>query len=74
MAPEVIEGRQGFREKADIWSVGVIAYELITGDRPFEAMTMEELKSIIYRKLNNLSWVENMSVSPSCKDFFRRVF
>jgi serine/threonine protein kinase len=54
MAPEIVE-RQLYPEstisydlKADIWSFGVLAYELAEGEPPFfDAMTEEELFVLI---------------------------
>ena len=49
MAPEVLQRDSeaglaiGYNEKADIWSVGVIVFELITGSVPFLAKTQFEL-------------------------------
>jgi hypothetical protein len=37
-APEVIE-RARFSARADVWSFGVVLWELMTGKRPFEGMT-----------------------------------
>jgi eukaryotic-like serine/threonine-protein kinase len=35
MAPEVINDKDEVSQKADVWSVAAILYELMTGDRPF---------------------------------------
>ena len=40
MAPEVLRGERGDR-RADVWSLGVSAFELLTGARPFEGPTRE---------------------------------
>jgi calcium-dependent protein kinase len=34
MAPEVFEGT-GYDEKCDVWSIGVIAYFMLSGQPPF---------------------------------------
>ena len=39
MAPEVLKGIP-YDSKADMWSIGVILYELITLNKPFEAETL----------------------------------
>lgn len=38
MAPEIVS-RKGYNEKCDIWSCGVIAYMLISGDPPFDGLS-----------------------------------
>ena len=45
MAPEQISG-ENVDHRADMWAVGVILYELLTGERPFVAST---IPSLVYR-------------------------
>lgn len=39
MSPEHVEQKATVGARSDIWSVGVIMYELLTGNRPFESET-----------------------------------
>ena len=43
MAPEVLEKRL-YNFKADIWSLGVVIFELLTNEPPFNATSKKELK------------------------------
>lgn len=43
MAPEIQRG-ETYDEKADLWSVGVILFELIAGFPPFTGKNKVELK------------------------------
>lgn len=45
MAPEVLTGTR-VDQRADMWAVGVMLYELLAGVRPFEAPT---IASLVYR-------------------------
>jgi len=42
MAPEVLNGLS-YNEKADLWSIGIIMFEMLLGKPPFEAKSMREL-------------------------------
>ena len=43
MSPEQIVGAKEVGAKSDLWAVGVVAFECLTGTRPFEAETMGAL-------------------------------
>lgn len=42
MAPEVL-AQESYTEKVDIWSIGVIAYNLLTGKYPFSGSSLSQL-------------------------------
>jgi serine/threonine protein kinase len=42
MAPKQMESARDVSFSADLWSLGVIAYRMLTGRFPFEAESFEE--------------------------------
>jgi eukaryotic-like serine/threonine-protein kinase len=47
MAPEQIDERTPVSPSTDVWALGVILYELFTGERPFVASGLVELQNLI---------------------------
>ena len=43
MSPEQALGGKGIDQRTDVWSLGIIAYECVTGIRPFEKETLGAL-------------------------------
>lgn len=46
MAPEIIQGTEGYNAKVDIWSFGCVLLEMWTGERPWGR---EQAKSLILK-------------------------
>ena len=52
MAPELVN-RQPYTEKVDVWSLGVITYQLLSGKTPFEANSIKKIDwNINNKKIN----------------------
>ncbi|KAI8117263.1 hypothetical protein FF38_03442 [Lucilia cuprina] len=66
MAPEVIMSLQ-YDAKADLWSLGTIVYQCLTGKAPFYAQTPNELKFYYEQNANLAPKIPN-GVSPELRD------
>jgi aurora kinase len=68
LAPEIIK-EQGHDERVDIWCIGVLLFELITGNVPFQGPDIETLKSnILHLKI---AWPKEMN--PDAKDLISKI-
>ena len=56
IAPEIINQVSLCNYSIDWWSLGVMAYELIVGNRPFAAFTIDEVIENITKM--NIAWPE----------------
>lgn len=68
MAPEVHQER-AYGRKADIWSVGVVFYQLIYGEYPFKGFSDHDILLSIKKTRPNYSKV---NISERAKDFIDR--
>ena len=68
MAPEVLKEHVGYTEKADIWSLGITAIELATGEAPYSRLKpMEAMVQIMSNPPQNLP--PNGPFSNEFRDF-----
>ena len=49
MAPELLKHEAYNGSQADVWSLGTVTYFLVTGNYPFEATSLAELKSKVMK-------------------------
>lgn len=70
MAPEVLFNR-GYSIKADLWSFGVMMYQLLIGKHPHEAKTIEQLRSNIDNV--EIDFHLHYGYSPHCYDLLTRL-
>lgn len=60
MAPELIEGTREYSSKTDLWSIGIVFYQLLFGKVPFFGLSLNEVYAEIDKKSG-----ENLKF-PSC--------
>lgn len=69
MAPEIIT-KSHYDHKVDIWSLGIILYELLHGKVPFDGNSIpEKCKNI----LKNPEIAFDYQISPKAKDLIQRI-
>ena len=51
MAPELVR-HQRYSEKVDVWSLGIITYQLLSGKTPFDGKNIKKInQNILYKEL-----------------------
>ena len=69
MAPEIIT-KSNYDYKVDIWSLGILLYELLHGKVPFDGSSIpEKCKNV----LNNSEISYDYQLSPKVKDLISRI-
>jgi serine/threonine protein kinase len=68
LPPEMVEGRE-HDENVDVWSLGVLLYEFLVGDPPFEAQT----HTATYRRISRVDLKFPRQVSEDAQDLIRKL-
>lgn len=71
MAPEVLH--RAYSTEADVWSVGVIAYILLCGSRPFWARTESGIFRAVVKAEPTYEEQPWPTLSSEAKDFVKRL-
>lgn len=71
MSPEQILGEQAVDARTDIWALGVVAFEALTGKRPFEGATVGSVTLAIHQTRPRPSAIVP-SLPPALDEWFAR--
>jgi len=66
MAPEVITGAK-YNYKADVWSLGALLFQILTGEYPFTGKNIDELRFNLKQGIYKIP--NNTNLSLECIDF-----
>ena len=69
MAPELLKN-QKYNIKSDIWSLGIIMYEIVMKNHPFKSNNITDL---IYRIQNDKPILTNSNFSQGCKELINNL-
>ena len=70
MAPEIVNDDDGYNSKIDLWSTGVVMYQMLFGETPFNASTHFELIKTINN--NDINFPNN-DLSNHCLDLLKNL-
>ena len=68
-APEMLSGKTDYDYRIDIWCIGILAYEFLTGNTPFYNSNYKEM----FQKIKSVVFTFPGYVSAQAKDFICRL-
>jgi serine/threonine protein kinase len=68
MSPELVLNKK-YSEKVDIWSLGVITYQLLSGRTPFDASKIKKINHNIIKKSIKFPDKQWIGISENAKNF-----
>lgn len=71
MAPEIFIN-PFYNEKIDLWSAGIILYNLVTGCEPFKFDSTEFKKKMIFNYKINFNFIKNDDIKELCKSLLEK--
>jgi serine/threonine protein kinase len=66
MAPEILQGKP-YDHKVDVWSLGAVFYEMLTGFTPFTGRNKNDLKNNL--EIGNYKFPKHIKMSLEGLDF-----
>jgi serine/threonine-protein kinase len=72
MSPEQLTGAKDVDHRTDLWSVGVVTYEAITGVKPFDAASLASLAVAVMRDELPRPSLRNPEIPASVDDWFAK--
>ncbi|KAJ6742217.1 SERINE/THREONINE-PROTEIN KINASE UNC-51-RELATED [Salix viminalis] len=72
MAPEIMQ-LQKYDAKADLWSVGAILFQLVTGKTPYTGNNQLQLLQNVVKSTELQFPLDNKDLSAGCKDLCRKL-
>ena len=74
MSPEMIDGNGTY--VSDIWSVGVIVYQMLTGKFPFESEVVDDNNKSLFERIKNEpynpEYLKDVECSEDLQDFIKK--
>ncbi|KAF2763060.1 serine/threonine-protein kinase-like protein [Pseudovirgaria hyperparasitica] len=68
LPPEMIKGTDGYSEKVDLWSLGVLTYEFLVGEAPFEDAPM-----MTHKRIQRCDMTIPSFISSDARDLIRKL-